>query len=348
MQSNRTFDACRMIQIAAAVGLASATSCAFAAPGADSVEAQAHQTWKEAVTHASTPGTGCFHAVYPSKSWVKDQCRPATNSHLTPPKRVDSKTGMQTVGNGDDYVVETTGNFSQVVGTFPTVSDVTFERSVGDLIFGDSGILGPNEYTLQLNSQYDLTTAACQGHAGCTIWQQFLYSPDYQVQGTAAVFIQYWLLGWGSTTCPTGFWQDGTDCYTNSDYTAAPDVPITQLGNEKLSASAVSGGNDTTVFTDGNTAYALTASDSMLALATGWDQAEFNIVGNAGGSRADFNPGASVTVNIAETDGTTTAPTCLAGHGSTGETNNLTAGTCSAVGGATPYVQFTQANQVTF
>ena len=116
------------------------------------------------------------------------------------------------------------------------------------------------------------------------------------------------------------------------------------MGEEKFSGSATSGGNDVAIFTDGSTAYTFSAKDSVLGLGTAWDQAEFNVVGNAGGSKADFNSGSSVTVKIAATDGSTSAPTCLKNGGTTGETNNLTLKTCTATSGSTPYIQFTESN----
>jgi hypothetical protein len=73
-----------------------------------------------------------------------------------------------------------------------------------------------------------------------------------------------------------------------------------------------------------------------------WRQPEFNVVGNAGGSRANFNSGSSVTVKIALTAGSSAAPSCVAGAGSTGETNNL--GRCTAAAGSTPSVQFSESN----
>jgi hypothetical protein len=43
-------------------------------------------------------------------------------------------------------------------------------------------------------------------------------------------------------------------------------------------------------------------------------------------------------------DGSTNAPTCLANAGTTGETNNLNLGPCTATGGTAPYIQFTESN----
>jgi hypothetical protein len=211
--------------------------------------------------------------------------------------------------------------------------------------FGDGGILGPNEYSLQLNTDFQGTTAACDSHSGCVVWQQFIYATDYAVEGEAAVFMQYWLIGWGSSACPKGFASaGGGDCYGNSKSVSAPDVKPTSLASLSISASATSGGNDTVVFTNGTKAYSVSGADTMLDISQVWHQSEFNIVGDAGGSRADFNTPVSVTVKVALTDGTTSAPTCVANAGSTGETNNLNLGTCSTATGSSPYIEFTESN----
>jgi hypothetical protein len=234
---------------------------------------------------------------------------------------------------------------TETFGSFSAVTGVKSERSVGVASFGGGGILGPNEYTLQVNSNFTGTTAACAGHSGCTVWQQFIYSPDYNVKGEAAVFMQYWLIGWGTSACPSGWGSDGGgDCYTNSAYVAAPDMKITSLGKLTLTGSATAGGTDTVVFNNGTEAYSISGSDSVLDIADVWTESEFNVVGNAGGSRADFNRGTSVTVNVALTDGSNAAPTCVANAGSTGETNNLKLGSCTTSGGATPSIQFKESN----
>jgi len=157
--------------------------------------------------------------------------------------------------------------------------------------------------------------------------------------------MQYWLINWGTSKCPTSFTKSSPDCYTNSAITTAPDMPITDLGELTLSGSAIAGGNDTVVFNNGSDAYSASGSDSKLDISSVWQQTEFNVVGDAGGSRADFNTGASVTVKIALTDGSTSAPTCVADSGSTGETNNLDLSkTCTASAGSSPSIQFVEAN----
>jgi len=317
-----------ILMIAVAAALAGSASSVFAAPS----DAQAREVWKQAIAASPAPAEGCFHANYPSTAWVKDECIELPNRFLAPPRR-DQNGKWQTVGNGNDDVLEVTGHqITKIVGSFPSVTGVTSEKGVGVAAFGGGGILGANEYTLQINSGFDFETAACKSHSGCSVWQQAVYSPDYNTKGKAAVFIEYWLLGYGST-CPSGWESDGSgDCVKNSAATSAPDEVITQLKNQTLTMSVAAGGNDVTTFTDNGTAWTLTAKDSVLDLATGWDQAEFNVVGNAGGSKAQFNTGSSVTAKIAATDGSTATATCLKNGGTTGETNNLTLKSCTASG----------------
>lgn len=314
-------------------------------PAATSVdpEAVARENWRSFMTQNPASEDGCFQAAYPSYLWEKVQCKVAEHPRFHPVARKFQN--LEVTGNGNDFVAQATGLISKALGTFPTVTGVTSERSVGVAAFGGGGILGPNEFSLQINSNFTGTTAACQGHSGCTVWQQYVYAPDFAVQGEAAVFIESWLINFGSLNCPGGFESDGAgDCVINSAFTAAPDEPITALGKLTLSGSATSGGNDVVVFSNGTTAFSLSAKDSVVDIAQVWTQAEFNVVGNAGGSRANFNRGSSVTVKLALTDGSSSAPTCIANDGTTGETNNLNLHTCSTAGGSTPSIQFTESN----
>jgi hypothetical protein len=136
----------KLILIAVAAGLAGAASSAFAAPS----EQQAREIWKDLVTHNPATGEGCFHAAYPSTVWQKDTCYQSPHRYLTPPHR-NAHGQWETVGNGNDDVIEVAGTISQTVGTFPTVTGVKTEKGVGVAAFGGGGILGANEYTLQIN-----------------------------------------------------------------------------------------------------------------------------------------------------------------------------------------------------
>ncbi len=317
-------------------------SLAFAAsPASDET---AHAQWRENMLHKATPGKGCFQASFPAVRWESAPCRAVTGS-THPLPRLTGLTGPQTVGNGNDYALVAPGSnlITQTVGSFPSVIGVTSESSVGVASFGGGGILGSNEYTLQINTNNSSTTSACSGGAsGCTVWQQFLYAPDQLVSGSAGVFIQYWLLGYGASgaSCPNGYTTSKSSCYINSSAVEAPDTKITGLGNLQLTATAAAGGNDTVSVFNGTKAYSVTASDSVLKIGTVWTQSEFNVVGDAGGSEAVFNTGSVITVNVTAQYGSTTAPTCASGAGTTGETNNLNLLPCSATGGTTPSVQF--------
>ncbi len=313
------------------------------AQSTDDAEAAARQNWREVMAHNPGSPEGCFQASYPNLVWEQVECK---ELHPRVHPVFHKPTGEEEVtGNGHDYVAEAAGLISETVGTFPKVTGVTSEKSVGVPLFGDGGILGPNEYTLQINSDFQGTTAACAGHTGCVVWQQFIYSPDYVTKGKAAVFMQYWLIGWGDSACPSSWGSDGGgDCYKNSAYIAAPDMKIASLSKLSISGAAAAGGNDTVVFNNGTKAYSVSGPDTVLDISQVWKESEFNIVGNAGGSRAVFNKGSSVTVKATVTDGSSAAPTCVANAGSTGETNNLNLGTCSKAGGSSPYIEFTESN----
>ena len=349
MTPNRTLGLSCAVKFSSAalltLGLLQAASAAPAADAAADPEAMARENWRAFMSENVASEEGCFHASYPSFVWEKMDCTVA-HPRVHPIRRIpNGSPAADVTGNGNDYVAQAAGLITKTLGTFPSVTGVKTEKSVGVAAFGGGGILGPNEYTLQINTNFTGTTAACAGHSGCTVWQQFIYSPDYQVNGQAAVFMQYWLIGWGSSACPSGWMSaGGGDCFRNSNIATAPDMPITSLAKLTLSGAVVAGGNDTVVFNNGTQAYSITGKDSVVDISSVWTQSEFNVVGNAGGSRAQFNKGSSVTVKVALTDGSTAAPQCIASAGSTGETNNLNLGSCTTAGGTTPSIQFTESN----
>jgi hypothetical protein len=329
---------------------------------ADREEAAAKAFWNETIHKTSAPKAGCFEASYPSTKWVEVECgAPSAYRSAVPDSR------LQVVGNGSDFVARAPAgtHFSKVVGSFPTVTGVTSEKSVGVAAFGGGGILGANEYTLQINTNF-AHTAACKTFTNCIAWVQYVMSTNTPVSLTSSaltndteVFIEYWLIDYGANsraTCPAGFINGGADaqgpgvdCVQNGPSTliANGQLPITDLSQITMSGSATAGGTDSTTVTFGGRAFTASVSDSLTDIASGWTQAEWNVVGNAGGSRAQFNAGSHITAKLAVTDGSTTAPTCLAPsaiQGTTGETNNLNAGTCTATGGTAPSIQFTESN----
>jgi hypothetical protein len=286
------------------------------------------------------PDTGCFHASFPSIAWERVDCMiapPRAPTHVKP-----ANDEPEIVGNGHDYVAyATTGLISSATGGFSTL-DVASEQSVG----GKGGILGANEYSVQLNTNDKMPTSACAGHSDCTVWQQFVYATDYIVPGKAEVFMQYWLRNWGSSACPRGNWvKDGPHCFSNSPLAPAPDIPILGLGLVELEGSVQAGGFDTVTLYFAGDVVTMQWFDSILDISSVWNKAEFNVFGDGGGSQAQFNSGSSINVVLDVFDGSASAPTCLPNAGTTGETNNLNLGSCTAsVVFGIPYIEFSESN----
>ena len=299
-----------------------------AAAAAPSADAQLRAAWRGAIARIPVPEEGCFKASYPSTEWTKVECITAPARPYVPRR---GRSG-ETVGNGNDYAALTSTLTSSALGSFPVVTGVKSEKGYGG---------AANTYSLQLNSGF-MTTAGCNGSSNksCLTWQQFVYSSS-----ETSAFMQYWLINYGSK-CPAGggWTQYEGSCYKNSAAVGVPKLPITDLGDLSVSGTAVSGGNDTMILANGSNAYSTSGKDTVVYLATAWDASEFNVVGDGGGSEAKFNKGSSITVNIGLKDGTSSAPTCKGDDGTTGETNNLTLGSCTASGGSTPSVEFTEKN----
>jgi hypothetical protein len=313
----------RVGALAAMCGVLGLPTAAHAASAPSAVE-RLQEAWGAAIARTPVPRQGCFHASYPSTVWKPVVCTTAPSRPYVPRK---GRIGM-TVGDGNDYSAVVSGLISSTVGTFPAVTGLKTEAGGGT----------PNAYSLQINSQF-FASPTCSGAANpasCLGWEQFVYTSG------GAVFMQYWLINYGSH-CPSGGWMSYSgDCYRNSAAVGAPAEKIKQLKHLKLSGTAVAGGLDTEVFTTAKDAYSTTGQDSVVDLAAYWNASEWNIFGDGGGSQAVFNKGTSLTVNIALTDGLTAAPVCQGSDGTTGETNNLNLGTCTASGGSTPSVQFTE------
>lgn len=368
MQRERKFCTRNMLRVSVFIGCVGVAPLLFAQAGdgfASPAEAQAREAWRSTMHQIAPPEEGCFHASYPNTAWEPVACAPSPAYRSALPK---ARNREQTVGNGYDYLAQAPSGhlIGTALGSFPTVTGVKSEKSVGVAAFGDGGILGTNEYTLQVNTNFYSGSAACKG-SGCFAWQQYVMSTNTPVSLTSSqltneteVFIEYWLINYGtdngSNICPSGFIDAGADeegpgddCVQNTPATkiANGQLPITDLASLKLSGSATPAGTDSATVTFDGEAYTATVKDSYTDIASGWTQAEFNVLGNAGGSRADFNSGSSVTVKVALTDGTTSVPTCVSPskyEGTTGETNNLNLGSCTASSGSTPSIQFTESN----
>jgi hypothetical protein len=324
-----------------AAGLAVAV---FAPVCASAAESMAPDVWRSFMTHNSAPEEGCFHASYPNTIWERVDCQEGpSDAH---PVHI-SRSGAPEVAGSGDYVAQTTNKMTWAGGGFG-VSGLTSEVGVAEYKKNGvpQGVLGSDQYSVQLNTNEWGTSDVCLYHNSCHVWQQFVYANNYpDANSGAKVFMQYWLLDWGSSPCPTSAWtQSGTACFLNTKLMKVPNVPITDLGQVGVSASAVSLANDSVTFIYGNDSWTLAAPDNVLYISEVWDKAEFNVVGNGGGAQAQFNPGTTITVTLIVLDGTGTAPTCLKDGGTTGESNNLSVGPCTASDPFFPMITYTESN----
>jgi len=315
------------------LGVAVATIFAFAAAaqagtvGPQQTNTQPQAAWNAAIARTPVPHAGCFAAHFPSTTWKEVACQTAPAVPFIP--RSSTGSGTQNVGNGHDYAAVVSGIITQAVGSFPIVKGLKTESDNGRA----------NDYSLQANSNFMSGSPACDSASDpskCLAWEQFVYSSGFH-----EAFMQYWLINY-DTTCPSGWNSDGGDCYVNSKAVGVPLQVIKQLKFLSVTGSAVANGIDTLTLTTKSDAYSTTGEDSVVYLANDWDATEFNVIGDGGGSEAVFNAGTKLTDQIELTDGLTTAPTCQANDGTTGETNNLNLGKCTASGGSTPSISFVE------
>jgi hypothetical protein len=344
-ESTLSFFIKRILMVA---GVASAVSSPV---WASAPESMAPDAWRTFVTHHPAPEEGCFHASYPSTAWEKVDCQEVqTNVH---PKHISRAGGPEVAGSGD-YVALTTNKIAWASGGFG-VSGITSEVGVAeyDVDGVPQGVLGSDQYSVQLNTNEwgDESGTPCKDHNGCHVWQQFVYANNYpDATSGGKVFMEYWMLDWGAEACPTGWKTDygetaaKNSCFKNTKLLSVPNVPITDLGHVGLYGSASATDGDSVSFVYGNDAWGLNGPDSVLDISTVWDKAEFNVVGNEGGAQAQFNPGTTITVTLIVADGTGTAPKCVKNDGTTGESNNLSVGPCTASDPFFPNITYTESN----
>ena len=325
--------------------------------------AQLLEIWFGEIEKTPMPFNSCFHAAYPETTWTHVECGVGTgksfrnsfrairsrdsekNQILSSDRVLSDNDTIQTVGGGGptDWLAYGTNlptNFSNgerigATGSFTVVSGVTTEYDVG------GGTHHYNDYSVQLNSNY-FPTPACNNIPGCLGWEQFVYS-----SGLQKLLIQFWLLNY-SGSCPGG-WTSvaGAGCYKDSPSVFVPTLAATGLGTLRMSAlssgsTSVRGTLATSVLLRiGNDAY-FTYDDQIdtLSLTPNWDLAEFNIFGDGSNvPQAIFNPGSSITVytslyshlyipNIPPSP--SPAVDSCEKISTTGETNNLNLGACTA------------------
>ncbi|KUF35159.1 hypothetical protein [Xanthomonas phaseoli] len=311
-------------------------------------------SWETTIRQEAPTMEGCFRSSFPNNGWQATACVPSQKLLSRPPAITVHKDGAitartdaaLTAGNGVDYVAGTRQLIQSTLGTFPSVTGVA---------------TGVADYSLQINTNLDRNAVTCAqfGYSSCWTWQQFFYSTDYDrdpINGrTPVIFIENWFYAGNAEEfeakgCPSGWnsysTSDYNACYSNSNGVIVPLVPISQIGSIKMSASATAGGVDTVTFSIDGRAYSVSQSANTLNINRIWRRSEFNIFGNGSDHPLVlFNSGSHVTVNVAVKDGTSNAPRCLGPNaGYSGQQNNLTLGKCTASGGASPSITFTESN----
>jgi von Willebrand factor type D domain len=319
-------------------------------------ELQKREEWRKALLATPRPKNGCFTGVYPERTWREVPCAPPKPTKLYLPRHG----GMSRIdivgGTGPDFSAVVTGHISQAEGSFDSVTGVT----------------STNAYSLQINTA-PFSTTTCNGSqpvpdGPCNGWQQFVY------ESSGSSFIQYWLLRYGpaGTMCPmprhancpvplNSVFSDGwcpfqftatgpVYCVINAvNQPTVPPVPMTSLGQLKITGAAASGAaNDAITLTVGGTPPSTATGDNRFPdLGNQWQEVEFNVFGNGGGSQASFNAGSTVVVRTAVTSGTATGPGChVIAPSFTGESNNLTLVNSppTASSGTAPALVFSQSN----
>jgi hypothetical protein len=359
------------------------TPAPSAAPQPSAEEAAKRKAWRATIARTPAPQKGCFTASYPKTEWQEVPCgepSPFPNPARRP--RPDA------VGDTIDYSAQASGLISSAVGSFASVTPATITES-GQILTQQGcppPICPPNHpncipmnpssgggtwcietkddaFSLQVNSQFFELNApfqlssqasqimACLNRTAACGWEQFVFVQYGCPQGPC-VFIQYWLLDYGTTSppppsaCATA-WMQGetgsTDWYCNSSSTIVPHVSAAQLQGITLTGTATAGG-DQAVLTIGDVAFMTEpAADSMLNLAQHWNAVEWNVVGDCCGFDAAFQPtGSTIVVNTNVNAGATA--TCVQ-EGFTGETNNLSlVGTPPGLSSTPPAIVFQQSN----
>jgi len=305
---------------AALVGTALLPAAQAQATSGSAVSGAARAQWQSSIARVAEKDSGCYQASYPSLSWQSVACVTAPDIPLVPaaPHAAVRHAGPVTVGDGTDYSAVVSGLISKASGTFTDVSSGISEK--GDV--GGSGSQVSNSFSLQLNSQFFAGSPACSKSSDpsdCQAWQQFVYT--YNGGNTGDVYMQYWLIDYDAT-CPSGWNTYSEDCYTNSNATETSGITAAELASVDLTASAVSGGNDTVSLSVGSSAVTVSGKDTKVGLAASWNTTEWGVYGDGGGSASTFGSGDTLEAQTALTDTGSGAPSCVE-EGFTGETNNL-------------------------
>ena len=336
----------RAVRVRRGVFLSGLLACALAAlvaaAGASAASERAVRLWSHAIRSTSVPGAGCFHASYPTVTWRRVRCARALHPrvHENPPHAAPGGAsfgpfpqvgGEGEVGGGHGGVYSAkvpAGTITSAVGSIPSVSGGATEEDEGTA----------EKFSLQMNSNTFSGATECGAIPGCEGWEQFVYSSSWN-----QVFIEFWLINHQKpkegNECPKGWSWLGPqkepeleylegDCNLKSELTTLPGgaLKVSGLTGTTLEGRANSGGLDSVVMITGGGSAVATGAANLLNLDKGWTIAEFAVIGDFNGTKADFSSNTTMTVNTGIRPSTLSdaAPLCV-NTSFTAESNNLTA-----------------------
>jgi hypothetical protein len=299
-------------------------------------KSEIREGWRKSMVRVRLPKKGCFTATYPSLQWREVACV------APPPPNVRFTVGSTSGDYAALRPLPLTGLINSATGSFPIVTGVNKES--------DSISSVANAYTLQLNTNNFFTTTSVDpvcptANPQCRGLQQFIFE---NTNGNA--FMEYFLSIPGASSCPTGWTQVSSifpgyiSCTVFSPAVHFGSQPITNLQSLTLTGTATAGGNDTAFVGMGGMMSAVN-TDSILNVASGWVDAEFNVFGACCGSQAIFNNGSTINVKTTIHYGGTAAPSCFMISYTT-ETNNLSLVGAPVFGTQpSPAIEFTESNK---
>jgi hypothetical protein len=331
--------------VAAFLFMSGASLCRAQETTPPSAKSPERLAWHKSMVHTPLPQAGCFKAEFPSTEWREVRCGTAP-----PPLQLfrpvlqrpgPGKGGLNNVGNGgsNDWSALSSGSIVSAEGSFQSVTPGTTETGAG----------GSDSFSLQLNTR-PFNSTTCNNIAGCQGWEQFVFANNSPSPFCTCIYVQYWMINWGSTACPSGWQQAGVDCVSNGNTTDVSGVATSKLSGLTLTGKAT-GGTDTVILDSGGDLSAA-GQDSTLNLEGAWNVAEFNVFGDGNSSEAVFGAGTTIVVQTSVDDGTSNAPSCLQ-KSFTGETSNLnlanttgssTSLVCCPYGGTNPSIEFMETN----
>jgi hypothetical protein len=318
------------------------------------------QEWRTAMSKTPVPTEGCFRTSQPGTTWEEVPCgttpvgpRPIP-ARLLSPARVATAPGatppgghphVQHVVNGlNDYNASVPGLLTSTEGSFPSETGGTNESDDNAAATNP----GTNSYSLQMNTSLFVSPACSTStNSSCRGWEQLIYDPQ-----TQQAYFEFSLVDYVGN-CPQPFvssYPAGSAkvCYFNSASSSVPAVAAANLTDVAM-LGATNATTDTLTMVVNGKAYAL-SQPSVLGLANGWNDAEFNVYGEDNGTQASFNSPTALVVQIVTTLATPTrsAPACpsspTTGWG-TVESNTLSlVGSCCPFGGDVTGIQFMESN----